>query len=271
MDERPSRRFGRDTEVSPEEMGLRFERYRRSPDRRLRDELVEDHLTLADFHAARFASSVAGFEDLRQVACIGVMGAVERFDPSMGVSFKTFASRTVEGECKRYLRDRTWAVRPPRRSQERYLALRRMQEELTHQLGRSPAVSELASALGESEEWVIDGLEAGQARAAAGLEPRIGDDAPRGGVGEPADDRTGRLFDRVDLRMSILPLVEQLPERDRTLVEMRFMRQMTETQIAEELSLSQSYVSRCLRRILRNLRRRIEAGEASRPSARRAR
>src|SRR4051812_29000122 len=133
---------------TPEVVSRQLDRYHAGHDQQLRNQLVEEHLGLAEFHASRFASSVASFEDLRQVACLGMIGAVERFDPTLGVSFRTFASRTIEGECKRYLRDRTWAVRPPRRSQERYLVIRRVQEELTHRLGRPPLVGELAREIG---------------------------------------------------------------------------------------------------------------------------
>ncbi len=153
-----------------------FHEYRRTGDRRLRNRIVEEHLTVADYYVNRYArSAAASAEDLHQTALLAIVRAVERFDPDLGVSFKTFASRTVEGELKRYLRDRSWSVRPPRRAQELHLDARRVGEELTHQLGRTPTVAEMAGALEVSEEHVLEALEAGQARSATGI------DAPAGG------------------------------------------------------------------------------------------
>ncbi len=118
----------------------RFREYQRTGDRRIRNELVEQYLQVADHYAARYASRGVPVEDLRQTALLAMIRAVDRFDPDAGVEFSTFASRTVDGELKRWFRDRAWAVRPPRAAQERHLALRRFEDEMTQRLGRSPTV-----------------------------------------------------------------------------------------------------------------------------------
>ena len=124
-----------------------FREYRRTGDRRVRNRLVEEHLTVPDYYVRRYSGRGVPHDDLRQVALLTMLRSIDRFDPDLGIEFGTFASRTIEGELKRYFRDRTWAVRPPRRAQELHLELRRAEEELTQRLGRSPTVAELADEL----------------------------------------------------------------------------------------------------------------------------
>ena len=128
----------------------RFREYHRTGDRRIRNEIVVQYRYIADRYALRYGTRGVPVEDLRQTALLAIIRATDRFDPDMGVEFATFASRTVDGELKRWLRDKSWAVRPPRSAQERHLTLRRIDEQLTHRLGRSPNVNELAEAMGET-------------------------------------------------------------------------------------------------------------------------
>jgi RNA polymerase sigma-B factor len=234
-----------------------FVEYRRTGDRRLRNQLVEHHRHVADYFVKRYARRGVPADDLRQLALMAIIHAVERFDPEMGVAFSTFASRTIDGELKRYFRDRTWSVRPPRRAQELHLELRRTDEELTHQLGRSPTIAELAGALDVSEDHVLEALEAGVAHQATSLDqPAPGDDdgAPRS---ERLLSSTDTGFGRVDSEIIVRELIADLPERERTIVYLRFFENLTQPEIAERVGVSQSYLSRILRRTLIDLKARL--------------
>jgi RNA polymerase sigma-B factor len=234
----------------------RFRHYRLTRDRRRRNELVEANRHLADYHVRRYGGKGPADDDLRQVALLAILRAVERFDPEMGVTFATFANRTIDGEMKRYLRDRTWSVRPPRRAQELHLELRRTDEDLTHSLGRSPTVPELATALGVDIDDVLEALEVSGARRAASLDQPTGDDD------FTRADRLGAVdsnFGAIDHRLLVSDLLDTLDERDRLIIQRRFFENLSQDEIAAELGVSQSYLSRMLRRILVELRDRIEA------------
>ena len=235
----------------------RFREYQRSGDRRIRNALVEEHLHVADHYAKRYRNRGVPVEDLRQTALLAMIRAVDRFDPDAGVTFSTFASRTVDGELKRWFRDKAWMVRPPRSAQERHLALRRAEDELTHKLGRSPTVRELAHALDESEEHVLEALEAGAARSASSLvrpgpERRTRRQARRScrsSTGSSAWSTSGCVVEQ---------LLDRLPERDRAVVELRFFEGLGQEEIATRIGVSQSYLSRMLRRILIDLRQMVD-------------
>jgi RNA polymerase sigma-B factor len=240
----------------------RFRRYKETGDRRLRNELVEAHLNVADHYAKRYRNRGVPVEDLRQTALLAMIRAVDRFDPDAGVTFSTFASRTVDGELKRWFRDRAWAVRPPRSTQERHLALRRSEDELTQKLGRSPTVKELAEALDESVEHVLEALEAGAARSASSLVRTNPDDEP-GAMGEEIVPIQDRELGLVDERVLVEGLLDRLPERDRAVVEMRFFEGLGQEEIANRIGVSQSYLSRMLRRILIDLRQLVDEPAAN--------
>ncbi len=234
-----------------------FVEYRRTGDRRLRNQLVEHHRHIADYFVKRYSRRGVPSDDLRQLALMAIIHAVERFDPDMGVAFSTFASRTIEGELKRYFRDRTWSVRPPRRAQELHLELRRTDEELTQRLGRSPTIAELAAALDVSEDHVLEALEAGVAHQATSLDqPAPGDED-----GGPRSDRllasTDSGYVRVDHEIIVRELIAELPERERTIIYLRFFENLTQPEIAERVGVSQSYLSRILRKTLMDLRSRL--------------
>jgi RNA polymerase sigma-B factor len=234
-----------------------FEVYRATGDRSVRNQLVEAHRGLAASIANDYRGRGVELDDLVQIAMLGTLKAVERFDPERGIPFSSFASRTVNGEIKRYFRDRTWAVRPPRSAQERHLDLRRARSGLSTQLGRAPTVSELAAQMGISTDEVLDALEAGAAYRATSL------DARRSG-----DDETSSLADRlstgdapsrpVEMRVLVDQLLASLPPREASIMRLRFYEDMTQSEIAEQLGISQMHVSRLMRRCLDELREILE-------------
>ena len=177
-----------------------FREFRRTRSRRIRNELVERHMGLAAHVARRFGRRGPSDDDLRQVAFLALVKAVDRFDPDRNVAFSTFAGRTIEGEIKRHFRDHTWTVRVPRSAKETHLRLRRATDELTQRLGRSPTVAQLAEHLGIDVDEVLEGIAAGSAYSTASLDAPTGDDgdglassAPRtNGFGHVADVDAGR-------------------------------------------------------------------------------
>ncbi|MBW1600000.1 RNA polymerase sigma factor SigF [Streptomyces sp. JJ38] len=226
-----------------------------SPERAyVRDTLIELNLPLVRYAAARFRSRNEPMEDIVQVGTIGLIKAIDRFDSERGVEFPTFAMPTVVGEIKRFFRDTSWSVRVPRRLQELRLALTKASDELSQQLDRSPTVAELASCLGVSEEDVVDGLAVGNAYTASSLDsPALEED---GGEGSLAD-RLGyedAALEGVEYRESLKPLLARLPARERQIIMLRFFGNMTQSQIGEEVGISQMHVSRLLTRTLAQLR-----------------
>lgn len=251
--------------ASREETTELFEEYRRTGDRAVRNRIVEDHLGLADYFVRRYARRGASPEDLRQLALLAIVRASDRFDPDVGVAFSTFASRTIEGELKRHLRDKTWSVRPPRRAQELHLEVRRAEEDLTHELGRSPTVREVAARVDADEDHVLEAMEAGTARTAASLDQPTGDDPDARSRGDRVLVSGEPGYGHVADRMLVDELLDELPERERSIVIMRFYDNMSQPDIAEAVGVSQSYLSRILRRVLAELRERAEAGPPPQP------
>jgi len=220
---------------------------------RLRDELVELHLPLVEYLARRFRNRGEMLDDLVQVATIGLIKSVDRFDLERGVEFSTYATPTIVGEIKRHFRDKGWAIRVPRRLQELKLALTKATSELSQRNGRAPTVHELAEHLGMSDEEVLEGLESANAYSAVSL------DAPDGGDDDsPAvADSLGMVdeaLEGVEYRESLKPLLEKLPAREKKILMLRFFGGMTQSQIAAELGISQMHVSRLLARTLMQLR-----------------
>ena len=221
---------------------------------RVRDELVEMHLPLVEYLARRFRNRGEPLDDLVQVATIGLIKSVDRFDLERGVEFSTYATPTIVGEIKRHFRDKGWAIRVPRRLQELKLALTKATNDLSQTLGRSPTVAELARHLEMSDEEVLEGLESANAYSAVSL------DAPDGGDEDaPAVADTLGIHDEglegVEYRESLKPLLERLPAREKRILMLRFFGGMTQSQIAAELGISQMHVSRLLARTLAQLRR----------------
>ncbi len=223
---------------------------------RLRDELVEMHLPLAEYLARRFGNRGELHEDLVQVATIGLIKAIDRFDLERGVAFSTYATPTIVGEIKRHFRDRGWTIRVPRRLQEIQAVINQAVSDLGQELGRSPTVAELAAKVDMSEEEILEGLESANAYSPLSLDAPD----PSGEVGaviEQLGDYDDALDAVVD-RETVKPLLDQLDARAKRILLLRFFRNMTQSQIAEELGISQMHVSRLLSRTLADLRRSLE-------------
>ncbi|MPZ88295.1 MAG: SigB/SigF/SigG family RNA polymerase sigma factor [Nitriliruptorales bacterium] len=234
-----------------------FAELRRTGDPEIRDALAKLHLPLVEYLAKRFKDRGEPLDDLIQVGSVGLLKAIDRFDLRREVEFSTYATPTIVGELKRYFRDKGWAVRVPRRLQELSLRLNKVLAQLTQELGRSPTVAEIARTAQVSEEEVLEALESGQAYSTTSL------DAPSGEE-EDAPNRVDRLgeedfrLDNLEYFASLAPLIGQLPERERTILYLRFFKGMTQSTIAGHVGISQMHVSRLLNRILEFLRQGME-------------
>jgi RNA polymerase sigma-B factor len=236
-----------------------FDEYRRTGDRDVRNRLIELNLRLAETIASRYAGRGERRDDLAQVAMVGLLKAVERFEPERGLAFSSFATPTIEGELKRHFRDQRWAVRVPRHLQELSLEINQSVAALSQRSGRSPTVAEIAADTGHREELVLEALEAGRASLAVSLDsgPPDADEESAAPV-----DRLGARdpgHERVERRLIVAGLLESLPERERAIVALRFYDGLTQSQIAEQFGISQMQVSRLLARSLERLR--VVAGE----------
>ncbi|GAA2530539.1 RNA polymerase sigma factor SigF [Streptomyces levis] len=221
----------------------------------LRNQLVRMHLPLVEHLARRFRNRGEPLDDLTQVATIGLIKSVDRFDPDRGVEFSTYATPTVVGEIKRHFRDKGWAVRVPRRLQELRLSLTTATAELSQLHGRSPTVHELAEKLAISEEEVLEGLESANAYSTLSLDvPDTDDESPAVADTLGAEDEA---LEGVEYRESLKPLLEDLPPREKRILLLRFFGNMTQSQIAQEVGISQMHVSRLLARTLAQLREKL--------------
>lgn len=225
--------------------------------REAREQLIRLHLPLVEHCARRFRNRGEPLEDLVQVGTIGLMKSVDRFDPERGVEFSTYATPTIIGEIKRYFRDKGWAIKVPRRLQELRAQLSAATAELTQSLGRSPTPRELSEHLDVSVEEVLEGLESGNAYNAISIDAGGSDES-----GAPSLlEGMGALDDglsTVDLRESIRPLIGRLPDREKQILMLRFFNNMTQSQIAAEIGVSQMHVSRLLARTLNAMREALE-------------
>jgi len=225
-----------------------FARYRKSQDRGLRNELVQHHMRLAEALAARFSDRGEPIDDLRQVALVGLLKAVERFDPARGVQFTSFATPTVLGELKRHFRDRGWAVRVPRRVQELHLRLRGLVATMSQELGRAPTTNEIADRAGVMPDDILEAAEAGTLYRLSSLDSQRPDSE-----GEPTVATIGSPdpeLQTVDERMAVESLLSLLPDREQQIVFLRFFEGLTQAEIAERIGISQMHVSRLLAKSL---------------------
>lgn len=218
-------------------------------DRVAQDELIRRFLPLARSLAKRYMHTSEPADDLVQVACMGFLAAVKRFDPDYGRSLRTFAVPTMLGELRKHFRDTGWALRVPRSLQERGATAAKALDELTAQLGRSPTPSEVAERIGASVEEVIEALEARHAYRPQSVDAPADedDDSPAAGARVGAVDPG---FERVELTAGLEQALRALPERERMIVALRFAEDMTQSEIASVLGISQMHVSRLLRRAL---------------------
>jgi RNA polymerase sigma-B factor len=239
------------SDTSGRELDARFAEYRRTHDRDLRNELVEAHVRLAEFLARRFQHRGEPLDDLRQVALVGLLKAVDRFEPERGLQFSSFATPTIIGELKRHFRDKGWAVRVPRRIQELHLELEQTVATLTQDLQRPPLTAEIAERAGAWEEDVLEAMEANSLYRLPSI-----DAARTDGETRASDERSGvedEEFDAVEDRVAVRELLSVLPARERRIVWLRFFEGRTQSEIATDVGISQMHVSRLLSKSLETL------------------
>ena len=235
-----------------------FVRWHRFGDRRARDELIERFLPLARKLARRYVPSSEPYEDLVQVASLGLVKAVERFDPTKGFAFTSFAVPTIVGELKRYFRDSGWALHVDRSAQERARKIIDAQHQISSRTGRSPTVNEIAQFLEMSQEEVLDGLQTAEAYDAISL------DAPLQSDEDGTTTRLDAIGDQdvhlrlVDEQVTIYAAAKHLTHRERQILFLRFNEDLTQTEIAERVGVSQMQVSRLLRKSIQRLRQLTE-------------
>jgi RNA polymerase sigma-B factor len=222
----------------------------------LRDRVIEAWLPLARHLSSRYANRGEPRDDLYQVAVVGLIKAVDRFDAGRGVDFAGFAIPTIVGELKRHFRDKTWSVRVPRRLQELRLAITGANSTLTHTLGRSPTVADIAGHLGISEDEVIEGLEGARAYNSASLSTPITEGGTELGDTLGGEDAG---YEIAELRVALGPAMATLDDREQKIVSLRFYGNLTQQQIAEQVGVSQMHVSRLLVRALTKLRQHLRA------------
>ncbi len=247
---------------SREQLDARFEQWRASGDRRVRNALVEDYAWLASYCAHRFANRGESRDDLGQVAFLGLVNAVDRFDPSRGLAFSTFAVPTILGELRRHFRDKTWSVHVTRRAKEASRTVAIAADELTAALGRTPSIPEIAERASLGVDHVLEALEVNVLRRGASFDPFAGDSGEDTALGV---DDTG--FASAEARNVVATLLAVLPtDRDRRIVRMRFVEGLTQSEIAQRIGVSQVQVSRLLRANLDRMRRAADRGRAGRRS-----
>src|SRR5262245_46402073 len=246
-------------------------RYHHEGDVAAREKLIEQYMSLVRSLARRYSYRGEQLEDLVQIGAIGLIKAIDRFDVSRGVELTTYATPNIIGEIKRHFRDKGWSVRVPRGLQELNVQLSRLVEQLTVQLGGSPTIPELAEAAGVEEEEVLEALESGRAYSSVSLSTGGGsedDDEldPLESLGEEEHE-----YEISEDRVVLEPGFKVLDERERTILHLRFYKGLTQSQIAQQIGISQMHVSRLIRRSLEKIRAEIAADAVEEPQGRVAR
>lgn len=227
---------------------------------RLREQLISGYRPVAEHIARRFTGRGEPFDDLVQVATVGLINAVDRFEPSRGSDFFSFAVPTITGEVRRYFRDHSWSTRVPRRLKDLHLAIRGTVAELSQQLGHAPRPTEIAERLSLPISEVIEGLQVGEAYRSSSLDEMLGSGEGNATLGEFIGGLDTELA-LIDDREALRPLLAELAPRERTILVLRFFREFTQTQIAEQVGISQMHVSRVLRQTLASLHERMASSE----------
>ncbi|MEU4162526.1 RNA polymerase sigma factor SigF [Actinoplanes sp. NPDC026670] len=222
----------------------------------VRDRAIEAWMPLARHLAHRYAGRGEPVDDLHQVAVLGLIKAVDRFDAGRGIEFAGFAIPTIVGELRRHFRDRTWSVRVPRRLQELRLAITGANNDLTHTLGRSPTVADIATHLGISEEDVLEGLEGARAYNSTSLSTPANAEGSMSLGDTLGGEDTG--FELAELRIALGPAMATLDEREQRIISLRFYGNLTQSEIAKQVGVSQMHVSRLLAKALTKLRTRLD-------------
>jgi RNA polymerase sigma-B factor len=223
----------------------------------LREELVRGYLPVAQHIARRFSNRGEPLDDLVQVATVGLINAIDRYSPDRGSDFFSFAVPTISGEVRRHFRDLGWSMRVPRRLKDLHVSINGAVSELSQNLGRAPKPTEIADLLGVPVSDVLEGLEASEAYRSSSLDEMLSSEQGSATVGELVGEADAEL-DRVDFRQALRPVLAELAERERTIVLLRFFGNMTQTQIADRVGISQMHVSRLLAQTLDRLRTRLD-------------
>ena len=244
-------------------------RYHQEGDVAARQQLIEQYMSLVRSLARRYSYRGEQLEDLVQIGAIGLIKAIDRFDLDRGVELTTYATPNIIGEIKRHFRDRGWSVRVPRGLQELNVQLSRIVEQLTVQLGRSPTISELAEAAGVQEEEVLEALESGRAYTSLSLSGGGGGDDD--GELDPLESlgTEEHQYEVSEDRAVLAPGFRALDERERKILHLRFFKGLTQSQIAQQVGISQMHVSRLIRRSLEKIRDEIASEEGNGAAARR--
>lgn len=235
-----------------------FRLYKEEGDEEAREQLIVSHLNLVRFLASKFKNRGEPIDDLMQVGTIGLIKAIDRFDPSRGLEFTTYATPTIMGEIKRHFRDKGWSVRVPRRLQELSAKVNQTTDDLTRELQRPPSVAEVAERLGATVDEVLEAMESSSAYSSVPLE----------GTGQSADDDAPSIIDHYatedddlaasDDRMVIEDVIGDFTPREQEIIQMRFREGLTQVEIAERLGISQVQVSRMLRKALRQIQEKLD-------------
>ena len=244
-----------DADPRREEVRRLLREYAATRDPHIRDRLVQLNSDLVHFIARRFANRGEPLEDIEQVGFLGLIQAIERFDPSLENEFSTFATPTIMGEIRRYFRDKSWAVRVPRRLQENYLRVVRAQDELSRTLGRQPSIAEIGQNVGLEPDEVLAALEVSPAQHAISLEstPPSGTDGEATELGERLG-REDENLERVEMKALVEQAMAHLTPRERQIMTLRFFDQLPQTEVAKRLGISQMHVSRLQRAALEHMR-----------------
>jgi RNA polymerase sigma-B factor len=224
------------------------------PDRAaLRGKLVTGYLPVVQHIARRFAGRGEPVDDLEQAGTVGLLNAVDRFEPDRGIDFLSYAVPTITGEVRRHFRDQAWSMRVPRRLKDLNVTLSAAMSQMSQTLGRAPNAPELAEHLGISKEEVLEALEASNAYRSGSLDEMLVDDPDSGKVSDLLGEADAAL-EQVEYQQTLAPLLEKLPQRERTIIKLRFFGNLTQSQIAEHVGISQMHVSRLLAKTLVQLR-----------------
>lgn len=237
-----------------------FKRYKETGDEQAREQLVLAHLNLARFLASKFKNRGESLDDLVQVATIGLIKAIDRFDISRGLEFTTFATPTIMGEIKRHFRDKGWSVRVPRRLQELSAKVTQVSDKLTEKLQRSPSVDEIAQALGVSVDEVLEAMESAHAYTSVSLDVPQGDDDD-GTQSSTVIDKYALVdedLESSDDRIVLEQAIKDFSEREQQIIRMRFLEGFTQVEIAQKLQISQVQVSRLLRKTLQKFQEKLD-------------
>jgi len=240
-----------------------FAEFQRTRDAKVREKLILAHMNLVRYLARKFANRGEPLEDLIQVGMIGLINAIDRFDPDRGIRFATYATPTIVGEIRRYFRDRGWAVKVPRRLQELSLAATKAADELSQELNRAPTITEIAARLKVTEDEALEAVELGDLYQLPSLDTALGEDSEDSHA--VLSDYVGQVdaeLERFERRSRLAEAVNALPPRERQIIQLRFFRNLSQTEVARRMKISQMHVSRLQHRAIERLRELLRKQES---------